>query len=402
MSIFEYRSRNKKSEIVKGLVDATSEEAVASLLLEKGLSIISIDKKDAKSVTGAFNFILGRVGTKDLVIFFRQMAVMIDANMPIVKALRILIRQTKNTKLKLAVAGLADEVEGGNSLSSAMELFPNIFSVFYINIIKSGETSGRLSNVMEYLADQKEKDYDLESSIKGEMIYPFFIVGALAIVGFIIMTFVMPKMTAMIVESGSDLPLPTRIMIGLSSLLSNYSFIIIPLLLGSIFGMITYSKTKNGKKIKDKLQISVPIFGKIFKYIYIVRICRSLSTLLRGGVPIASGLIVVKDVVDNSIYSAIIAKAINEVAEGNSISEAFSDSKEIPIMVSQMMNVGEETGRLEEILDKISEFYTKEINGLVRNLSKMIEPIIMMVLGVGVGFFIAAIILPIWQLSSME
>lgn len=400
MSVFTYKARDKKGTLVQGMVDANSEDMVANLLLEKNLTIIAIEKRKSDAWHLNFLSIFKRVGTKDLVVFFRQLSVMVDASMPIVKALRILIRQTQNKNLKMVIAGLADEVEGGNSLSSGMTAFPEIFSPFYINIIKSGETSGRLSQVMNYLADQKEKDYDLESNLKGAMIYPAFILVALVVVGFVVMTFVVPKMTAMIAESGAKLPLITQVLIGISSFLASFWWLVIAGVLLLIFGLSVFLRTENGKRLFDLIKIRLPIFGNIFKYIYIVRICRSLDTLLKGGVPISRGLEVVRDVVGNKVYFDILSNTIKEVSEGNSIAEGFSASDDIPVMVYQMIGVGEEIGKLEEILEKISEFYSREINNSVKNLASMIEPLIMVFLGLAVGFFVAAIILPMWQLSS--
>jgi len=400
MSVFTYKARDKNGSLIQGMVDANSEEMVANLLTEKNFTIVAIEKRKSDAWHPDLLSIFKRVGTKDLVVFFRQLAVMIDANMPVVKALRILIRQTHNKNLKMVIAGLADEVEGGNSLSSGMSVFPEVFTPFYVNIIKSGETSGRLSQVMDYLADQKEKDYDLESNLKGAMIYPAFILSALVIVGFVVMTFVVPKMTAMIVESGAEMPFITQVLIGVSSFLANFWWLVIIVVIILAFGISVFLRTENGKRLLDLVKIRLPIFGNIFKYIYVVRICRSLGTLLKGGVPISRGLEVVRDVVGNKVYFDILSATIKEVSEGNSIAEAFSASKDIPVMVYQMIGVGEEIGKLEEILDKVSEFYSREINNSVKNLASLIEPLIMVFLGLAVGLFVAAIILPMWQLSS--
>ncbi len=402
MPIFEYRVRDKKADNVRGMVDAVSEEAVAALLVEKGLTIISIERRRADSLLDAMNFIGGKVTTKDLVVFFRQMAVMIDAGMPVVKALRTLVRQTQNKKLKATIAGLADEVEGGITLSGAMEDFPHIFNNFYINIIKSGESTGGLSNVLDYLADQKEKDYDLESSIKGEMIYPVFIICALFVVAFILLTFVMPKMMEMIRDSGADLPATTQLLMSVSGFFASYWILILAAVVAAALWLVYYFRTSRGKVRLDHLQINIPVFGPIFRYIYIVRMCRSLSTLLKGGVPIALGLQVVRDVVSNSVYYDIISQTMREVAEGNSMSDALVVSKHMPVMVSQMIAVGEEIGKVEEILDKLADFYSREISNRVHNLSKMIEPVVMIILGIVVAVFISAIILPVWQLSNLQ
>ncbi len=386
--------------MVQGMIDANSDEMVAGLLTEKNLTVIAIEKRRLNAWHFDLSFIFNRVNTKDLVVFFRQLAVMIDANMPIVKALRILVRQTHNPTLKMVIAGLADEVEGGNSLSSGMDAFPEVFTPFFVNIIKSGETSGRLSQVMNYLADQKEKDYDLESNLKGAMIYPAFIISALIVVGFIVMTFVIPKMTSMIVESGAKMPFITQVLISVSSFFAHFWWLIIAMALIAVFAISISLRTEKGSKLFDLMKIRMPIFGNMFKYIYIVRICRSLNTLLKGGVPISRGLEVVRDVVDNKVYFEVLSNTIKEVSEGNSIAEGFAISEDIPVMVYQMIGVGEEIGKLEEILEKITDFYSREINNNVKNLSSMIEPLIMVVLGITVGLFVAAIILPMWQLSA--
>ncbi len=401
MPIYYYKARNKNGEYLEGLMDSASSESVAQILLSKKLAILEISLKPKNSYTFILNKLLfKRVSSKDLVIFFRQISVMLDANLPLVKALKILSVQAENKTLKNIIVGLADEIDGGSPLSSAMAFYPEVFSGFYVNIVHSGETSGRLSEVMNYLADQKEKDYELQSKIKSAMIYPVFVLVLLLAVSFIVMTFVIPGITETLAESGAELPLITRVLIAMSSFLRDFWWLVISLVFLLSFFVVFWSKTDSGKRIIDIVKLKIPIFGGIYKNIYIVRICLSFATLIRGGVPIATSLGIVKDVVDNSVYADILAKAMASVDEGNSISEAFSNNSYIPIVVPQMMEVGEESGKLDEVLTKVSDFYTKEIDNTVRNLSVLLEPFIMLVLGLGVGLFIAAVILPMWQLSS--
>jgi len=401
MSIFSYKAENEDGRIVEGMVDAVSAETVANLLSEKGLAVISIIEKDTGKLSDTINSIISRVKVRDLVIFFRQLSVMIKANLPIVRALNILVKQTRNQYFKVVIAGIADEVDGGAKLSDSMSSFPAVFGNFYINVIRSGETSGRLSEVIDYLADQQEKDYDLQSRIKGAMIYPAFIVVGLLGVGFILMTFVVPQMTGMLLEAGVDLPLATRILIGLSSFLRGFWWLIAIVIVFGGGGLFYFVRqTESGIRMLDSLKLKSPIFGKIFQKIYIVRISRSLSTLIRGGVPIARALEVVREIVGNRIYRDILDSAIEGVDEGNSLSESLAPHKEMPIMVSQMMSVGEETGRIDEVLEKMTDFYSREIDASVTNLSTLIEPFIMVILGVGIGVFVAAIIMPMWQLSA--
>ena len=401
MSIFFYKAKNNKEEMVEGMVDAASAELVANLLSEKNWTVINIVKKESSSGQNIITAFFQRIKIKDLVIFFRQLSVMIRANLPIIRALHILVKQTEDKNLKIIIANIANEVDGGAKLSSAMSNYPDVFSDFYSNVIKSGETSGRLGDVLEYLADQQEKDYDLRSKIKGAMIYPSFIVGGLVIVSFIVMTWVVPQITSLLVEAEVELPILTKFLISISSFTALFWPLIVVIVFLIIFGTnFLIRKTAPGRRIFDNFKIRMPIFGQIFKKVYIVRMFRSFTTLLNGGVPIAQALSIVTDVVSNAVYKDILNQAVKSVEEGNSISESFASHEEIPVMVSQMLSVGEETGRLDEVMERVTEFYSREIDASVANLSTLIEPVIMVILGIAIGLFVAAIILPMWQLST--
>lgn len=400
MPNFYYKAKNSFGRVVLGMVEATSQETAIDVLANKKLLILEIDDRPI-GLSGLMflKFSFKRVSIKELVIFFRQLSVMIDANMPLVKSLGIMTKQTNNDYFRQVISTVADEVDGGNQLSVAMSAFPAIFSKFYVNIIKSGETSGRLSEVLNYLADQKEKDYDLESKVKGAMIYPVFILAVLGIVGFIAMAFIIPNITDLLVESGATLPLLTRVLMAVSGFFNHFWWLIILVVAGLISGWLYWVKTESGKDIYDRIKLHIPVFGKIFKQIYIVRICRSFATLIRGGVPIVASLEVVKEVADNKVYEMILAEAVKAVDEGSPLSEALLDPN-IPVVVSQLISVGEETGKLDEVLERAAEFYAREVDNSVKNLSTLIEPAIMVFLGLTVGLFVAAIILPMWQLSS--
>ncbi|MDO8668687.1 MAG: type II secretion system F family protein [Candidatus Buchananbacteria bacterium] len=402
MSLFSYKAKNEKNQLIEGVVDAISEDVVVILLLEKGLSVLEIKKQNYKYFENKILGFLNKVKVKEKVIFFRQLSVMVDANLPIVKALGILVKQSDNKYFKSIIAGIADEVDGGAKLSQAMATYPHVFSDFYTNIIASGESSGRLSEVMIYLADQQGKDYDLQSKVRGAMIYPAIILAGLFIVGLIIMIFVVPQMTQVLKDSGARLPLVTRILIGLADFLKYYWFLVVILVVAIVNGFFFFTRrTIKGRRIFDLFKIKVPGFGTIAVNIYVVRMTRSLNTLLKGGVPVSRALKVVKRVVGNVIYEEMIDQTIKDVDEGGSLSESILANKYMPALVSQMINVGEETGKLEDILDKITEFYSREIDNSVANLSVLIEPLIMIILGIVVGGFVAAVILPMWQLSAV-
>lgn len=401
MSTYYYKAKNKAGKQIEGQLDAISADAAAEVLLSNKLAVIEISEEisDYRLFLKNISF-LNKIGSKELVVFFRQLSVMIDANIPLVRSLRILSKQSKSENFSGIITEVASDVDGGASLSSSLAMFPDVFTDFYVNIIKSGETSGRLGEVMNYVAEQKEKDYDLEAKIKGAMIYPAFIVSVLVIVGFIIVAFVIPNLAKVLAESGAQLPLVTRLLLGFADFVSFFWWLIILLIAAAVISWTIFLRTDTGRYLSDSLKIRLPIFGKIWQYIYIVRICRSFATLIRGGVPIAQGLAVVKDVVDNKVYEGVLDKTIKSVNEGNQISETFADNPYVPSIVAQMIAVGEDSGKLDEVLEKSADFYSREIDNIVRNMSNLIEPIIMIVLGLAVGLFVAAVILPMWQLSA--
>jgi type II secretory pathway component PulF len=401
MSIFNYRARNDEGIEINGELEADSIDEVAEIILAKRLSIIEIDYKPENFYDPIVKKLTeGRISHKEIVIFFRQLSVMLEASLPLVKALRILFEQIENKAFKKVVDSLANEVDGGSSLSASMNMHPKVFTGFYVNIVRSGETSGRLSEVMTYLADQREKDYEVESKIKSAMVYPAFILVLLVIVGIVVMVFVVPNITANLIQSGAQLPLLTRILIGISDFMRSYWWLLGLVVLASGIAFNFWLKTPSGRKIFDTIKLKIPIFGGIFRNIYIVRICQSFSTLVKGGVPVSLALNVVKDVVDNAVYFEILSRAVASIDEGNPIAEGFYGSSYVPLIVPQMISVGEESGKLDEVLSKVAEFYSREVDNTIRNLSSLIEPIIMVVLGLGVGLFVAAVIMPMWQLSS--
>lgn len=402
MPFFEYQAfDNEKGVKVKAIIEAKDAEEASHLVRERALTLIDLkSKKRQKRDEASLLAFLNRVTPKDLVVFSRQFSVMLKAAVPVVKALRILIKQSPNPKLKMILTELADEVDGGMKLSQALSGYPKVFGNFFVAMIKSGETSGQLDEILEYLADQQEKDYDLMSKIKGAMIYPAFIVCGLFAVGIVMMVVVVPKLTDILQETGGELPFSTKILIATSSFLSGYWWLLIIIILALIVGLKYATKTAVGKMYWDWLMIKLPIFGKLFQRIYLVRFCRSLATLSSGGIPLVDSLKITSEVVGNKVYRTIIDKTVKEVEEGNPIASVFVDAKEIPAMVSYMVSVGEQTGKLDLVLEKLSDFYTREIDNLVTNLVSLIEPLIMVVLGVAVGLMVAAIIMPMYNLAS--
>jgi type IV pilus assembly protein PilC len=399
MPIFKYIAKNSQGRRVEGLINAYNRRAATERIAEMGLSASSIkDKTDSLELK--LLSIFQPVKIKDLVVFSRQFSVMISANLALVQALRIAAEQTVNTALKMTVSEVAYEVDSGSSLSAALAKRPKIFSPFYTNVIKSGETSGRLDEVLNYLADEMEKDYDMSSKIKGAMIYPAFVLGGLFVVGILMMVVVVPKLTSILTENGGSLPLSTRVVIGISNFLINFWWLLAILIVILAIAIRLFANTPGGIRMIDYIKLKLPVFGSLFQLIYITRFTRSMNTLIVGGVTISKSLDVVSEVVGNTYYKELIEKGKRDVEEGGSLSRVFLESETVPKMVPQMIIVGEKTGKLDLVFAKITDFYSREINNILTNLVALLEPSIMVVMGVAVGVMVAAVIMPMYNLAS--
>lgn len=399
---FVYRAKTLEGETVEGKIEAANENSAAESLNNQDLILLSLNeaKPTGLHIEVRIPF-LDRVKAKDLVFFSRQLAVMVSAGVPLVRALEVMIRQTGNRRLQRMVGEIASNVRGGVRLSSALASYPDVFDNFYINMVRTGETSGKLDDVLNYLADEQEKNYDLMSKITGAMIYPAFILVAVVVVIFIMMTFVVPKLTAVLTESGVALPLPTRLMIGAANFMSHsWVLLLILVILLVIFLPLWVRKSRIGRFLWDWLKLKIPVLGNLFQKVYIVRFTRSLSTLLVGGVPLNLALKIVADVVANSIYRDLILQTVKAVEDGYSISTVFANSKEVPQMLSQIMAVGEQTGQLDAVLDRMANFYAREIENILSRLTTLLEPVIIVLLGVVVAGIVAAIIMPMYNLAS--
>lgn len=397
---YAFRARDITGKEISGVVAADTINLAESALRDRSLSEITLEEvKKPGLLEFKFNF-LDRVKIRDLVIFARQLAVMESASVPLVKSLQVIGKQTVNKKLKEVLINVASDVESGSRLSLALGRHPGVFSNFYINMVRSGETTGRLDEVLTYLADQQEKDYDLITKIRGALMYPAFIVIGMIGVGAVMMIFVIPRLTDILATTGGELPLATRMLMGTSRVISKYWWLILALSIGGFVALRQWIQTAEGRFIWDMFKIRVPIFGFLFKRIYLVRIARSLTTLLSGGVDMVPALAISADVVGNSVYKSIILETKKQVEDGHSITSVFVTKSEVPIMFSQMLSVGEETGKINAVLERLTAFYAREIDNFVANLSTIIEPLIMVVLGGAVGLMVAAIILPMYNLSS--
>jgi type IV pilus assembly protein PilC len=399
MALFRYKAIDEHKNRIEGLIEAADENLALDTLAEKGFSVLSLKKRNEIELISKFLLAINRVSLKDLVIFFRQFSVMVSANVTVVESLRILVEQTENIKLKVIISEIADEVDSGSRLSDAFGKRPEVFSEFYINVIRSGETSGKLDQVLNYIADEAESDYNMMAKIRGAMLYPLFIIVGLLTVGVLMMIFVIPQLVSVLKESETELPLTTQILINTSNFLQSYWWSLLVLILVFVLFYKYAYQTEQGKIIIDKIKLQLPVFGKLLSMIYVVRFTKSMSTLITSGVTITKSLEITSRIVGNRVYYDLIAETCKQVEDGSSISSVFSQSAYVPKMVSQMMIIGEETGKLDMILAKIADFYNKEISNMTANLTVLLEPIIITTIGIGVGIMVAGIILPMYSLS---
>jgi type II secretory pathway component PulF len=401
MSIFNYKAKNRAGQTIRGKVEAVNEQIAADILREKNLFVIKVSRKrHFFLIDKIIEKFFRRIKVKDEVIFFRQLSVLISATIPLVQALNILVKQTPNKTFQKVILDIADDVEGGSRLSDSLAKYPQVFNNFIISMIKSGETSGKLEEVLIYLANQQEQDYDLISKIRGAMIYPAFVFVMLIVVGVIVMVFVIPKLTTIFLESETKLPLATLILISISQFIVNFWWLLLFILLVVFIFFQLYFKTPFGRHQRDVLKLKLPLLGPLFQRIYLVRFTRSFATLLTGGVMITKALEVTREVVGNTVYQGLISKTIKEVEDGNTLVSVFSKSPYIPVMLNQMISIGEEAGKLDVVLAKITDFYTKEVETLVKNFVTLLEPLVIVLIGLGVGVLVAAVILPIYNLAS--
>lgn len=398
MPTFKYRVGAPDGSIQAGFVQASNHDTAVEALTERGYDILLLEEQ--RGGGGGGKGILNRISDKDLVVVSRTLSVMVSASVPLVDAIRNIGRQTENPRLRSVLADIANEIEGGARFSDALDAHSEVFGDFYINMVRSGETSGQLTEVLEYLADQLEKDYDLNAKIRGAMIYPAFIMSGLFVVAFIMMTFVVPKLTQILQEANVPLPITTRMLIFVSGIFAGYWWLILIIIAIAIIAVRAWVKTPAGRYIWDSLKMRIPIFGGLFQRIYVVRFARSLSTLSKGGVDLVTALEIVSGVMANARWKELVYDTIREVNDGNSIVTVMQREKFVPVMMVQMLSVGEETGKIQEVLGRLSSFFSREIDNLVANMVSLIEPAVMVLLGIGVGVMVSAILLPLYSLSS--
>ncbi|MDO8566860.1 MAG: type II secretion system F family protein [bacterium] len=398
--LFKYHAIDQDGHERDGTIEAPSREVAVSALQRRNLIISVIESAEKHSLFDIEISFFGRVSNKDVVILSRQIATLFEAQISALRVFRLLATEVDNKNLAVVLSAVGDDLQGGSPISKALARHPKVFTPFYVNMVHAGEESGKLSETFVYLADYLDRSYDVVSKAENALIYPVFVVAVFFAVMGLMLTLVIPKISAILVDSGQEVPLYTKIVIGLSNFFVQYGIFVLIALAAGGFYVWQLGKTPKGKLVLDSLKLSVPYVGDLYKKLYLSRIADNFSTMLLSGVPVVEAIEITSSVVGNAAYGAILAEVGKDVKGGSSISGAFGKHPDIPGIMVAMTRVGEETGELSKILTTLAKFYNREVTNAVDTLVGLIEPIMIVMLGLGVGTLLAAVLLPIYNLAG--
>jgi type IV pilus assembly protein PilC len=395
--MFAYQGRSTAG-LQKGEIEAPDRVAAVGELRKRAILVTQISEKAARRTPVKLG---GKVKDKDMAIFTRQFSTMIDAGLPLVHCLNILAEQSESKNLRGVTANVARAVEQGSTLAESLRKHPRTFNDLFTNMVDVGETGGILDVVLQRLAVYIEKAAALKAKVKSAMVYPTSIISVAFLVIIFMLTFVIPTFAAMFKDLGAELPLPTQIVIWLSDFVRGYILLILAAIVGGVFALRAYYRTDNGKATIDALLLKVPVFGTLIRKVAVARFTRTLGTLVQSGVPILEGLRITASTAGNKVVEKAVLRCRAAVTEGKTLTEPLKISGVFPPMVTQMISVGEQTGALDAMLSKIADFYDEEVNTAVNTLTSLLEPIMIVFLGVVVGGLVVAMYLPIFKLVTL-
>lgn len=404
MSKFKYKARKSDGSEYEGVMEAVDRTAVYHELKKNGdMVIFAALEKSGKMNSDLSRFLpfLGKVKMHDKIIFAQNLGAMIDAGLALSRALAVQERQTKNKKLKEVIGELNESIKSGKSLNESMKARPDVFSDLFVSMVRAGEESGNLSESLRNLANQMDKTYSLQKKVKGALIYPAVILTAMVLIGILMMIYVVPTLTKTFKEMKVDLPFSTQVIVKTSDFLANHTIIFVLLLALFVWGMVYFFKTAIGKKVVGYFSMHTPVISTIVKETNTARTARTLSSLLSAGVDVVVALEVTQEVIQNGEYRVIIKKAQEAIQKGSPISKIFAENEKLyPPFMGEMISVGEETGRLAEMLGSVATYYETEVDQKTKDMSTIIEPVLMIVIGIAVGFFAISIMSPIYSVMD--
>ncbi|MBI4743865.1 MAG: type II secretion system F family protein [Actinobacteria bacterium] len=401
MPFFDYRVKNKDGKLLTGTIESDALQSVITRLRQSGYLIIKVTEKAESGIyAGKIFKKVRKVSLKDLTIFSRQFATMITSGLPLIRCLNILHQQTKNKNFKNVISQVQHDVESGQTLSNALAKYPKIFPDLYVNMVKAGEAGGVLDEVLMRLAEHLEKEGALRHKIKSAMTYPVLMFVFSIVIVFVMITFIVPVFVKMFADIGGDLPLPTKIIISASNFVQNDWYLLLAFIFGGIYGLKKLIKTKSGRIAYDSLRLKLPLIGPLARKVAVAQFTRTFGTLITSGVPILGALEIVGNTSGNVIISSAVDKIRTSIKEGETIAKPLEKSGVFPPMVIQMIAVGEETGALDSMLQKIADFYDEEVGSSVEALTSLIEPLMIIFMGLIVGGILISLYLPMFSLIT--
>lgn len=399
MPLFNYLAKDIQGVEHRGTIETVDAHQVSSLLTKKGLVVINIKQIEDENKKFLDRF-FGKVSFSDVVIVTRQLATMVESGLVVSEALDILADQQTNPMFKKILEGISRDVKSGLDLATSLKKHPDVFSPLYANLVKAGEQAGKLDVVLTQMANNLEKDREFRARIRGAMIYPVIVIVMMFLVMLVMIFFVIPRLTTLYSQSNIDLPLPTKILIGTSSFFINFWWAILAIVVGIVFTFRKWVGTPTGKMRFDSIMLSLPVVGKVTRGTLITNFTRTFGLLITAGIPILDSLTIVADVLSNSVYKQAVLESVKGVERGLPFSTQLEQIGVFPKIVSQMFRVGEETGKVDQVSFKLAEYFETETDNLVKNLTVIIEPVVLVVLGLGVAFLVLSIILPIYKLTT--
>jgi len=397
--LFNYKALENSGKEVTGSIDAVSLDVAIGSLQKKGLILVEIESGEKESWLGKIH--IGRpVPNKDVVILSKQMATLFGAQVSPLKIFTLLSSEAANPFLRKSLEAVVSDIQGGSTISKALSKHPAVFSDFYVNMVKAGEETGKLDETFNYLAEHLDRNYEVVSKVKNALIYPAFVIGVFLAVMLLMFTVIIPKISLIILESGQEVPLYTKFVFGISHTLLSYGFIILGLLIAALYFGFRYIRTPAGISAWARFKLELPYFGELYKKLYLSIITDNMNTMILSGIPMVKAIEVTAAVVENQVYREILQRTLTDVKGGKSLSQSLSPYKELPSILIQMIKVGEETGELGKIFKTMARFYQREVINAVDTLVSLIEPVMIVALGLGVGVLLSSVLIPIYNIAS--
>lgn len=398
--LFKYEAIDAAGSKQGGTIDAVSRDVAISSLQARGLTLSLVEEVTEEGKKGLNLVLFQGITNRDIVLLSRQISTLFEAQVSALRVFRLLASQAERPLLREVLTEVADDLQAGNPISKALSKHPKVFSAFYVNMVKAGEESGKLDETFLYLADYLDRNYDIVTKARNALIYPAFVITTFLVVMALMMTMVIPKISSILVESGQKIPLYTQVVITLSNFFVTYGvFILILLVVGGYF-LFRWGKTDAGRMAIDRFQLDVPYIGDLYRKLYLSRIADNMATMLGSGIAVVQAAEITASVVGNRIFAGILTDVSTAVKGGGSISEAMAKYQEIPGIMTAMIKVGEETGEMGSILKTLAKFYQREVTTAVDTLVDLIEPFMIVLLGLGVGILLASVLIPIYNISS--